>query len=104
MKRVLFGVLLAVLVVLLFAGCAAGRNVMRGTENDEGEVAGFLPGLWHGIISPVTFIISLFNDEINIYEIRNNGGLYNLGFILGAMIIFGGGGNGACRGGGSRKG
>jgi hypothetical protein len=31
--------------------------------------AGFWLGLWHGIICPVTFLISLFNDNVNIYEV-----------------------------------
>jgi uncharacterized spore protein YtfJ len=102
MKRVLVAGLL-VAVVLLFAGCTAGPNAMKNAENQEGEVAGFFQGLWHGIISPVTFIISLFTDDVSIYEVRNNGGWYNFGFIVGAMIIFGGGGNGACRTSGSRS-
>ena len=57
--------------------------------------AGFLLGLWHGIILPVTFIISLFTDSVSIYEVRNNGGWYDFGFILGVMIIFGSGGAGS---------
>ncbi|KKM26091.1 hypothetical protein LCGC14_1588470, partial [marine sediment metagenome] len=34
---------------------------MADVPNDEGEVAGFWMGLWHGFASPVMFIISLFN-------------------------------------------
>lgn len=90
-------VALLVVTVLLLAGCAAGPNDLAGTADAEGEVAGFLPGLWHGIIAPVTFIISLFSDSVHMYEVHNNGGWYNFGFLLGAMIIFGGGGGGASR-------
>jgi hypothetical protein len=53
--------------------------------------AGFLSGLWHGMISPITFIISLFNQNIRIYEIKNNGPWYDFGFCIGAGIIFGNG-------------
>ena len=53
--------------------------------------AGFLAGLWHGLISPITFIVSLFNPNIRIYETRNSGRWYDFGFLIGASIIFGGG-------------
>lgn len=90
-KFYLIPVLLVVMVLL--AACAAGPNELTGTLNVEGEVAGFWLGLWHGFISPVAFIISLFNDRVNIYEVANNGGWYNFGFMMGVAIIFGGGGN-----------
>jgi len=67
------------IVVLMLAGCAAGANTAAG----QPHAAGFWLGLWHGIISPVTFVVSLFNDRVNVYEIHNNGGWYNLGFLLG---------------------
>jgi hypothetical protein len=35
--------------------------------------AGFLGGLWHGLISPLTFLVSLFNPDVRIYETANNG-------------------------------
>jgi hypothetical protein len=52
-------------------------------------------GLWHGFIALFTFIISLFRDDVSIYEVVNNGGWYNFGFILGVMIFWGGSGGGA---------
>jgi hypothetical protein len=89
--------LLMVLVIFfaLIAGCAPGANDFAVEK--ETEPAGFLMGIWHGIISPVMFVISLFSDKYNIYEVRNNGGWYNFGFIIGAAIIFGGGGKGSSR-------
>lgn len=54
--------------------------------------AGFWVGLWHGIIMPITFIVSLFNPKVGIYEINNNGGWYNFGFVLGASATGSGGG------------
>jgi hypothetical protein len=44
-----------------------------------------------GLISPITFIVSLFNDNVNIYEVHNNGNWYNLGFMLGVACVFSGG-------------
>ena len=85
------------MMVLVLSACAAGPNTLANSENEEGEVAGFWQGLWHGFISPVTFIISLFNDNVGIYEVYNNGGWYNFGFMAGVSIIFGGGGSGGSR-------
>jgi hypothetical protein len=94
MKQVLLTCAVLIAVGLL-TGCAAGPNDLAGTPGPEGEVAGFWPGLWHGIISPITFVISLFSEKTSIYEVHNNGGWYNFGFILGVMVIFGGSGGGA---------
>jgi uncharacterized membrane protein len=89
MKKVfLWG--LIVIILSLIAACAAGPNEMAHMKDGEGKVAGFWQGLWHGIITPVTFVISLFTKNVNIYEVHNNGGWYNFGFILGVIIIFGG--------------
>lgn len=71
----------------LIAGCAQ-TNQAIGTSGADG-VAGFWAGLWHGIILPVAFIISLFKDDIGIYEIHNSGSWYNFGFVLGTSWIFG---------------
>ena len=94
MKKTKIVILLAIVLVLL-AGCAPGPNQLKGTPVPGGEVAGFWRGLWNGLIVPVTFIISLFNSNVQIYEVHNNGGWYNFGFVLGVMIIFGGGGRGS---------
>jgi hypothetical protein len=79
-----------VLVLLALASCAPGPNSFVNTPSEKGYVPGFWYGLWNGIISPVTFVISLFNNKVQMYEVHNNGGWYNFGFILGVSIIFGG--------------
>ena len=56
----------------------------------QGAVAGFWLGLWHGFIALFSFIISLFKENVGVYEAHNIGGWYNVGFILGVMIFFGG--------------
>ena len=96
MKRVMIFGLIAVMLMAL-TSCAPGPNAFEKTENEEGEIAGFWQGLWNGIIAPVTFVISLFSDKINVYETHNNGGWYNFGFMIGLSIIFGGSGGGAAR-------
>ena len=95
MKRI--GMLLAVtLVILMVAGCTAGPNRLADTPDEEGKVAGFWKGLWHGFIVLFTFIASLLSDNVRIYEVHNNGTWYNLGFLIGMMVFFGGSGGGAC--------
>ena len=71
---------------------APGPNPQVNSENVAGKVAGFWQGLWHGSIAPITFVMSLFKEDNGIYEVHNNGGWYNFGFIFGMMISFGSGG------------
>ena len=60
-------------------------------QEPDAEPAGFWAGVWHGMIMPVTFIVSLFKPGVGIYETNNNGKGYNLGFVIGASMAFGGG-------------
>lgn len=55
--------------------------------------AGFWAGVWHGLIFPFTFIVSLFIPGVRIYEKNNRGRLYDFGFLLGASASLGGGGS-----------
>ena len=97
MSKSLRWLLLAVFLLLVLSACAAGPNAAVDVASAEGEVAGFWLGLWQGIIVPITWIISLFSDTVNIYEVHNNGGWYDTGFLLGAGVFLGGGGAGASR-------
>lgn len=82
---------------MIFAACTAGPNNLMNSANSLGEVADFWQGLWHGLIAIVTFIISLFKDNVSVYEVHNNGAWYNFGFILGMMMILSGGSKGTWR-------
>jgi len=94
----LMKVFVAVAIILLvFAGCAPGPNTVANLPDTDGEIAGFWMGLWHGFASPVMFIISLFNQSVEIYEVHNNGGWYSFGFMLGACVILSGGCHGTSR-------
>ncbi len=81
--------LLLLVIAVLIASCAPGPNPEQNTANKDGKVAGFWLGLWHGIIFPFTFIISLFKDSVHVYETHNNGGWYNFGYLIGLVITFG---------------
>lgn len=97
-------ILLLLVMSLVLTACAAGPNELRNTPDEDGEVAGFWKGIWHGLISPITFILSLFTKNIYVFEVHNNGGWYTFGFLLGASATFGGSGGGAaCRGKKNRK-
>ncbi|SMO77575.1 hypothetical protein [Gracilimonas mengyeensis] len=78
-------------IVILFSSCA---NVVPVEECLTGQTYGFWYGLLHGFIAPFSFIVSLFQDDVAVYAINNSGHWYDFGFLLGAMIIFGGGGKG----------
>jgi len=77
-----------VLVVLVSAACAAGPNGAVG----QPPAAGFWLGLWQGFILPVTFVVSLFTDQVTVYEVANDGNWYDVGFVLGLVCVLGGGG------------
>jgi hypothetical protein len=72
-------------VSLLLAGCA---TQVAGTVKPEAP--GFLLGLVQGFIAPVTFVISLFNHDVAVYAVPNNGAWYNFGFVLGIGGFAGG--------------
>ena len=87
----------ALLALISLTACTAGPNPAADSPDEDGKTAGFLKGLWHGFIIFFTFIWSLFSDKVQIYEVHNSGGWYNLGYLLGVMCFFGGGGGSACK-------
>lgn len=80
--------LIAAGAVLLLTGCSAGPNTVMDIASPSGDLSGFFAGLWHGMISPITFIISLFADSVSMYEVHNNGSWYDFGFVLGSGVLF----------------
>ena len=105
MKKLLVLVSSMILLVTL-AGCGPDTNIEVNTPDssiqlntpgvnplanelaENGRVAGVVQGLWHGIIAPVTLIMSFFNEEVQMYEVHNDGKEYNLGYLLGVAIVF----------------
>lgn len=90
-------IVLACVLVAALASCAPGSNSLAGVALPGQELDGFWMGLWHGLIVPITFVISLFKDSVGIYEVHNNGGWYDAGFLLGASISIGGGSHAGSR-------
>ena len=74
-KLILFG-----LITILFIGCADSTSIQECITTSP---YGFWSGLWHGFITPITFIGSLFIDNVAVYGVNNSGGWYDFGFLLG---------------------
>jgi hypothetical protein len=92
MKKItVIGLCLIVTAVLLLWSCAPGPNAAEHSADAKGKIAGFWLGIWHGLISPITFIVSLFTPTVRLYEIHNSGSWYNFGFVIGAGLFLSGG-------------
>jgi hypothetical protein len=92
MRKVLaWGILLLFVIVFLSLSCVPGPNDLEKTPAKTGKVAGFWLGIWHGLLSPITFVISIFSRNVRFYEVHNNGVWYNFGFVIGAGLFLSGG-------------
>ena len=78
---------ISIILILLLAatGCA---DTMTFEQAMHAEKVGFWYGLWHGLIFPFSWIISLLMDSVSVYAIYNNGEFYDCGFFLGAGWSF----------------
>ena len=74
-------------LVLLLAACAS--QIDEGVVRDAGSPC-FWWGLWHGFVFPFAWIGSLFDPDIAVYAVPNNGGWYDFGFFLGITVLGGG--------------
>ena len=104
MKNLLIVAFVAILAVAI-AGCGPGSSVQVNTPDSSvqlsapgpnplinqpdasGRVARAVAGLWHGIIAPVTLLISFFNSDVRMYEVHNAGSEYDLGFLVGVVLV-----------------
>jgi hypothetical protein len=94
------------IVLVLVTGCAPGTDIevtvpdttiqlttpgpnpLLNEPDESGRLAGLGQGLWHGLIAPITLVSSFFNENIQMYEVHNNGNQYNLGFLIGVALVF----------------
>lgn len=72
-------------VLVTLTGCVPGDGT--ATANDP---AGFLWGIWHGWIAPISLIISIFDHNVRIYEIYNSGFWYDFFYYMAIIAGFGG--------------
>lgn len=78
--------ILILAVIILLSSCAINHHIVIDTEL---HVCGFWSGLWHGIIAPIAFVVSLFNDNVTVWDVNNNGGWYTFGFLIGIGTLSG---------------
>ena len=88
-----FYLLVMVALILFMSSCAGVTPIEECVVEAAHGPYGFWSGLWHGIISPISFIGSLFFDHIAVYGVNNTGGWYDFGFLLGAGVLLRGGSN-----------
>ena len=88
MKRLIPVLAVIVLMVMVLGACAPGTA--RFSPEAEASEAGFLWGVWHGWIAPVSLVWQLFNSSIRVYEAHNTGFWYDLAFYLAIVGGFGG--------------
>lgn len=81
--------LILALVVVLSSCFPDSAELVQAEGAHE---AGFFAGLWHGLIMPISFILSLLNDDVAVYQAHNVGGWYDLGYLIGLSSSLGGGG------------
>ena len=67
------------LFVFLLCGCA---QYVPLEEAANLQKVGFWHGLWHGIIFPIAWVVSLFSESTAIYAVYNNGAWYDFGFFF----------------------
>jgi hypothetical protein len=60
---------------------------MVNQPDANGRIAGGGEGLWHGVIAPVALLLSFFNPNVHIYEVHNAGSAYDIGFMLGLLVL-----------------
>lgn len=94
----LFKHLFLIPFILFLTSCAAGNE-----QFTQADPAGFLYGLWHGIISVICLVIHLFNDSVAVYELNNTGGWYDFGFLMGVISIWGGSSHANCKSAAKKK-
>ena len=75
---------------LVLAGFTLALAACTATQSPNAVQAtapGFWLGVWHGFIFPVTFIVSLFTDDISVYSVPNNGAWYDAGYFIGIVFL-----------------
>ena len=82
-------IFLLIMIIFLLTFSLAGCIPGDGTNTDV-KPAGFLWGVWHGWLAPLSLIISIFNEDISIYEVNNVGFFYDLGYYMAVISGFGG--------------
>ena len=85
MTKALFILVAAILILSMFTGCLPRETHLAGERP-----AGFLMGIWHGWIAPISLIVGIFSPGVRVYEPFNSGWWYDFGFYIAIISGFGG--------------
>jgi hypothetical protein len=81
---------IALVMAAVFTACATQPPLSTATP----------PGFWLGLLHGFTALFALVGElftSYRVYAFPNSGGLYDLGFVLGAALAFGGSARGSFR-------
>ncbi len=84
-KKIMIISILVAVILLTLTGCVPGDGTYTSSKP-----AGFLWGVWHGWIAPISLVVGLFKKNIRVYEIVNTGWWYDFGFYIAIISGFGG--------------
>jgi len=88
--------------LLTLSACVAGSGESQHAASG-GLLSQLLLGFWHGVIAPVTLIVEVINRldpkllpwRVHLYESRDTGVWYDVGFYVGLVgspiVVVGGG-------------
>ena len=85
MKRKWLLIVVLIMIMIVMTGCLPGNE-----KYSLIKPAGLLSGIWHGWLAPLSLLLSLFMDDVHMYEVNNSGFLYDLGFYMAIISGFGG--------------
>jgi hypothetical protein len=74
---------------ILFVIVITTDSAPGGGTNSPDRPAGFFKGIWHGWIAPISLILSIFDENIRIYEVHNIGFWYDFAFYAAIIGGFG---------------
>jgi hypothetical protein len=81
MKKNIFKIsAVLLLAVIIMTGCTFAGDSSPLTQGTPG----FLMGVWHGLVAPLSLVIRFFLN-IKMYQVPNSGFTYDLGFLIGIV-------------------
>lgn len=69
------------LLLMTMSGCAGPEPIGPCLE---GETYGFFSGIFHGLIAPITLILSFIDKDTVMFAQNTTGAWYALGFLIGS--------------------
>lgn len=79
-----------ILVIIILSCLLCFTSCIPGDTKYVDNPAGFLSGVWHGWIAPISLILGVLDSNVRIYEKLNVGWSYDFGFYIAIISGFGG--------------